>query len=518
MHRLGVFAVALFAAATWSAGAYAAPSGNGNGKGSGGGGGGSQAPDLGDLYVLFRDANGIPILTPEACRQPLAAPGVALPAMTAGDAAEAYAGCTPSSSTESCVIPVEPQTCAILPGYEQYAQEVDFGRTSVMRAPTTVLDSQLEEAEVGLATASCKSLDPSGRLVLSTVHDDGTVTSGAIDSPTQNLAIYRQLMLDGYLGTVASPIGLPGGNGQQNVLDTAARSLGAAADKTGKVTMDMVVYANQILGLTDETVSTYLPKQCIEVKEEVNGVVKMVRKCYLLYSAYSYNRTNNFGSLPDPAYIPASGPADGWFEYLAVQDPALPTFRIERGPILDAVPQLSADKTFTAQNIRGFAQAADDARAVIDFAHTWPVPGDYATPVPCTSSGTETHSDVSISDKSGLEVPVRMVAGTEGREFTLTVANAGPDAATGTATLDAVDSTGAEIPTFPRSFTFDITAGSSQAWTGNFTVDYPTTITWTATARAANDVNAGNDSVTETTEVRQAGGGGNSGHRGGGGG
>ncbi len=39
------------------------------------GGGGRLGEILGDLNVLLRDANGVPILTPEGCQQPLDAAG-----------------------------------------------------------------------------------------------------------------------------------------------------------------------------------------------------------------------------------------------------------------------------------------------------------------------------------------------------------------------------------------------------------------------------------------------------------
>lgn len=479
-----------------TAAAYAAPGGiPGRPDGAGGG---MAPPDFGDLFVLYRDADGIPILTADSCQQPLAAPGVTLPAI--GTIPE----CVPASPTESCIIPVDPATCGVVLGYESYTQEVDFGRTNEARSPESVFQTQLEEAVVNLSIADCVTLDPAGRFVTSTV-TNGVVATSAIDSPLQNLAIYKQLMLTGFLGAETAPLELPAG-----VLDTAARAFGAASDKAGRVTVDMVVYLNQILGLTDETVSTFLPKKCIEVKEEVLGVVQFVQKCFLDYGPtggnYAYDRGANFGSLPAPAYIPAAAPQEGWFEYLTVLDPTVPTFAIAQGPILDAVPELVADPALTASNVGGFAQAIDDARATIEFMHTWPVPGDYATPVPCTASG-ETTYDVSISDVSGLQVPVRMVAGTEGREFTLTVANAGPDAATGTVLLTATDANGISIQTFPRSFAFTLLPGTSQSWTELFSIDYATTVTWTATATAPFDVNPGNNSVTETTVVRGGGGG-----------
>ncbi len=190
---------------------------------------------------------------------------------------------------------------------------------------------------------------------------DNVVTSGAIDSPLQNLAIYRQLITTGYLGAQPTPLDLK----DTNFLNTAARGIGAAADKTGKVSVDMVAYLNQIMGLTDPATTTVLPKLCINVKEEVKGVVQMVQKCFLNYGAYDYNRSTNFGSLPSPAYIPACAPAQGEFEYLGVLDDT-PTYGIAQGQIL-AAPDLFTNPALTAQNIGGFAQAADDARAVINF-------------------------------------------------------------------------------------------------------------------------------------------------------
>ena len=101
---------------------------------------------------------------------------------------------------------------------------------------------------------------------------------------------------------------------------------------------------------------------------------------------------------------------------------------------------------FTDGNIGGFAQAADDTRAVIDFMHTNPVSVDFVSPVACyvcpPPSGQDPPIgayDVSISEESGLQVPKQMVDGSEGREFVVTVANASgsADPATGTVTVTA---------------------------------------------------------------------------------
>ena len=158
------------------------------------------APDLGDLIVLYRDASGLPILTGNLCQQPLAAPGETLPEVTLPDST-VIPGCVPAE-TESCIIPVDPDTCEVVGGYATYTQEVDFGRTSVIRSPVSVIEQSLGEVVTKLATAQCTSLDPAGRLV-NTSEIDGVVLSATIDSPLENLAIYRQLMLTGYLGANA---------------------------------------------------------------------------------------------------------------------------------------------------------------------------------------------------------------------------------------------------------------------------------------------------------------------------
>ncbi len=116
------------------------------------------------------------------------------------------------------------------------------------------------------------------------------VRSDTIDSPLQNLAIYRQLMREGSLGEA---VNLPA-----DWLVTAARGLGAAADKTGKVSVDMVVYVNEILGLTDLSVQTMLDRQCINVKEEVKGKIQLVQKCFLDYSGHNYDRGGTSGRCP----------------------------------------------------------------------------------------------------------------------------------------------------------------------------------------------------------------------------
>ena len=457
-----------------------------------GGGGGGAAPDFGDLIKLYRDTSGVPYLTADSCWQPL-------PSDTCDTSVCTLVDGVPSGVD---VVPVDPDTCAVAAACATCTQEVDFGRINEARSPDEVFASQLEDVVVSLATADCVTLDPAGRLVASSV-DDTTLDNLAktIDSPLQNLAIYRELILTGFIGTDPG-IPLPG-----ETLVTAARGLGAASDKAGEVDVDLVAYLNQIMGLSDPlTLTTLDPKICIERKQEVQGVVQLVQECFLDYSAYGYARTANFSLLPSPAYIPADVPVNGTFEYL-VQLDDVPTFGIEYGLITTAV--FEDEPGDEAGNIGGFAQASDDARAVIQFMHENQVPVDFETPVPCVASG-DIFYDLSISEQSGLQVPTNYI-NTKEREFFLNVANLGPDAANGTATVVATANDGGTLGSWTFSFT-DLPSGQTASYTQLFTFTTTSpTINWTATAVAdgpGTDPNPGNNEVTATSTVKATGGGG----------
>jgi hypothetical protein len=470
--------------------------------------GAQQAPpvDYGDLIILYRDASGVPYLTAQdgdtgLCQQPL-------PSADCPDTCKVLGV---GGTEPPLVVAVDPTTCAVNEDCAGCTQEVDFGRINEARSSDEVFNSQLQDGVVNLATSDCVvTLDPAGRMVTGKLLTDTPsdpplaeeYTTSAIDSPLQNLAIYRQLIQTGDIG-----VPLPQ---DASILDTAARGLGAASDKSGEVNVDLVAYLNQIMGLSDPggTPTILGNPTCIQVREEVQGTVQLVQKCFLDYSAYGYSRTTNFQALPAPAYIPEGNGTAGWFEYLAlVADSDPPLFEILEGSISTVV---FADETgFPDGNIGGFAQASDDTRAVIDYMHNWPIPDadEYATPVPCTLTEGITY-DVSISDVSGLQVPKNYVSGTE-REFIVTVANGGPDPATGTVTVTGVLGTGEVFPGSPWQFGFtELAEGESASFTQLFSVTSPaTTITWTATVYAAYDVVPSNNTVVKTTNIKGSGGG-----------
>nr|NIP16798.1 hypothetical protein [Xanthomonadales bacterium]NIX11588.1 hypothetical protein [Xanthomonadales bacterium] len=159
---------------------------------------------------------------------------------------------------------------------------------------------------------------------------------------------------------------------------------------------------------------------------------------------------------------------------------------------------------FEGGNIEGFAQAADDARAVINFMHDWPMPDAdvFGTPVPCAPSGDILY-DLAISEQSGLQVPKNYVNGGE-REFFINVGNLGPDTANGTVTVVA---TGVEGPLGDWSFEIEgLPEGQTASFTQIFTITTSgDAIAWNATVAAVppgTDPNPANNSRDATSKVR----------------
>jgi hypothetical protein len=223
------------------------------------GGAGTKKGDLfGDMVMLLRDANGVPILTADGLVQVIAyvydATGALVPLKDAAG--------------NLVVIPYvgdELATTVTLDGktYDVYGAEVELGRLSVGRAPTKVLQHSLDEALTKLtASGAVVALDATGRL---------TVNGVTIDSPLENLALYLDYMKDGSIAGVTLPAGF-----------NPASLLAAAADKTGTVSVDTVVYMNSILGINSG--STYYD-----------------------FSSYSYDRASTWGSVTATVLVLSGG-------------------------------------------------------------------------------------------------------------------------------------------------------------------------------------------------------------------
>ena len=297
--------------------------GNSGGKGDKPSDPGPKKGELyGDLYVIDRDQSGVPILYSWDTGEPKPDSSGFTNPIT--DGLEVLVDCYPAANNEGCLIPLDSEG-EVLPEFEQYVQEVEFGRMNLGRAPLSVLDRQLHDALILLQNASTVSFDPAGRLVA-----DGFT----IDSPLQNLALYQNLMLNGILfydepgDTADISIDLEALT-DRDYLSIAASLLGAAADKTGEITVDLVVYENAILGIPTSAKGSYFD-----------------------YSAFSYSRSETFPGCV--IYAVSDGSGLGW------TDPPV--------NYMNAVFNGISPENLT--NIAAFAQAADDARAMVEFLHS----------------------------------------------------------------------------------------------------------------------------------------------------
>jgi hypothetical protein len=240
------------------------------GKGGGGGkpvGGGTKKGDqLGDIFVLIRDqitgaaildAAGLPLVqayTKDAAGNLVLLPNVSIPRDAEGNL-----------------------LTALPDGTLVYSSAVEFGRLSVARSPDRVLDKSLAEALNKLIAADAVPndgnelvLDAAGRLAIATTTIDPVTglpvtTVKAIDSPLENLALYKAIAnLTGTdrTITVAVPASKDGTTPATTLTWTLpttinidllkATLLAAAADKTGTISLDTVMYNNTIVGVADD--------------------------------------------------------------------------------------------------------------------------------------------------------------------------------------------------------------------------------------------------------------------------
>jgi len=236
--------------------------------------------------------------------------------------------------------------------YNLYVEEVHFGRMNSGRSPNKVLDSQLAEAYVTLRSGNIDR-DHAGRI---TVDDPDTDPNPdkTIDSPLQNLAMYRELLAHGAL-ELQFGVDLPWNwDGMTaDFLDWAAAALGASAEKDdywvdGPINLDLVVYFNRILGIPGPSDDAIQGDGAIGADGEY-------------YFDYSYDNTG-FSYTRSAKY-----PGCAWgYEIVGS---SLEPFN---EPIMSLVFGTLAEPNgvdFSGDNIFAFATAADDSRRVIAFAH-----------------------------------------------------------------------------------------------------------------------------------------------------
>jgi hypothetical protein len=369
------------------------------GKGGGGGGGAptSDAGNLfGDLVVLNREeVNGVPIYNPDngMCEQYITSTG-------------AIVDMEYDPDSSHCSIPEGADTI-----------EVGFGRLNVVRSPSQVLESKFDEAIFGLNTAEKISLDASGRLLLTkrAVGADGVeyTYKKAIDSPGENLALYKKVMSEGHLegnlgddlyvfvgdplaGPLLRPVlnvthftevvdkdvlswgiwqNLLNGNGNgstppnEHDLLFAASFLAAAGDKNRHVTVDMVFHLNSMMGLNTKNASGFYDQTTVVDFSmfDVDRSQRHDKSVYVLVPELNAN-----GAWVNQHWLEA------WVELMNASR--------WTGTYNGSNPEVFIWDTaegweYDRDDIGGFAQASDDNQRVLAYTH------DHLVPPAPTDSG-----------------------------------------------------------------------------------------------------------------------------------
>lgn len=191
--------------------------------------------------------------------------------------------------------------------------EVAFDRLNMGRSPSKVLDHAYDEAVSSIINSSTPvTYDDAGRLVV-TIDGEKKV----IDSPLENLALYSAFMKDGSITITNSDGQVVYSTSDKNV---AASLLAAASSKETPIDINTVMYLNDnILHTTTTNLSDY-----------------------------QYDRADIYGSI---------------------------TLTDANGDQLNALNVLNDlnGSTYSDAGVAGFAQAADDARTIIEFVHNNPV-------------------------------------------------------------------------------------------------------------------------------------------------
>ncbi|PJK29723.1 hypothetical protein CVT23_11835 [Minwuia thermotolerans] len=217
---------------------------------------------------------------------------------------------------------------------ESLVQEVELSRLNVARSPDKVTDRALAEALTALNAATDVTTDAAGRLV---VLIDGEWKT--IDSPIENMALYIDLMADGTIDGLTNTVvtskfaNLVDGQMTAADLQSAAVLLAATADKFTTLTLDAVMYVNNLLGVNDPAAGEYID-----------------------LTSVSYDRETIFGDVTAEVLIDPEG--DG-------------TWTVQTVNIFDAVFD-GEDASGTAA--AGYTLAVDDSRAVINYIHEYEVP------------------------------------------------------------------------------------------------------------------------------------------------
>lgn len=311
----------------------------------------------GDLLFILRNDNGTPLYNSHGFVQPLAYVNE-VPYLD--ETGEQYV-CAVNDEGE-----VIPNSYIDLEGNMQQElgvgpMEVEFGRTSIFRAPQRVLDQAILEALKGLSAidANTLQLDFCGRLFgLIPTDIDGVFTEKTVDSPRENMALYQSLIENEGLGGIINIcneqqyFALANALNDFNWWDVAAGCFAAANDKTGTVCVDKIEYVHSFKNLIG-----------------LNPIPDELGKHYFNFGPFGeYDRSRwhnvKLGFLAWGGQYSATPIKE--FTVFEVFESVIGNFDYGEQP---QFTYNSNHDWFKTTNVGGFAQFADDCNQVLEYVH-----------------------------------------------------------------------------------------------------------------------------------------------------
>jgi hypothetical protein len=295
----------------------------------------------GDLWALKRDVNGVPLHDELGCVMPIASEPIILTITDEnGEEQEIVMETVPMVLEEYMDGLFK---CAPMLGFEDYLMEVEMGRLNCVRSSLNnpgMMDRHLFEVVNRINAAVAIKRDLAGRIILTTekeiVAADGSVSialvDSAIDSPLENLAIYRALMKFGTL-EVTVKINI---EGTKTPIDL-------------EITLSDEVLYGHGMGYLKYGANTSGPPTGIG------------------------HHANGYADFRELSHCPKADYIGVFTDYVERQDGFCP-YTDQNGEIwtrvLDAEIGAEGEDDNPASNIAAFVQHADDSRRVIGFIHS----------------------------------------------------------------------------------------------------------------------------------------------------
>ncbi|MCW3787695.1 hypothetical protein [Plebeiibacterium sediminum] len=320
-----------------------------------------KGDDYGDLYVLARHDDGVPYMGSLLVSGEQGDEIVWYPLVLAYDVDGKLVS---STNTVDGLISVEGVPYLVFDVNSEgemqslnsyFPKEVEFGRINLIRSPNSVLANGLAEAIstlTDLGEGDYITTDGSGRLVAVHGEEDWLINvdeedDNTIDSPRENMAIYKELMQNGFDGELGFLLDEGNTIAAEDLLLLAASAYAAGSDKTGTVLKDEIAYTNGFM-------EAYNAEDVIALTDFYAECDDSYYKNLMFYNFrdYEYDRENTYRYK--------------WIKVTTLDGQG--SYNVDVFSILDKVI-FSEKSSGTVSNLEGFTMACDDAVQVLEFIH-----------------------------------------------------------------------------------------------------------------------------------------------------